>query len=216
MHGVQGTLKIDALQLRTWPEMEQRLIHGRDVQLFPGLELSFFTLGNLLLPVERGQMVHDRADRQPASYWRVIPETGRVWRQPEDGDWSRAAFPLMLVNDTENQAHQGLAQFLYRPGRVSALAMQFVQQSAPYLIKPCFVAWGCAQAQLIQSGVAISTPSAPARTRNSPTGCRHGPGAISRIRCRRGHSMVLVALSLPNGKSPPRWCGTARFTTKRP
>ena len=39
-----------------------------------------------------------------------------------DGDWSRAAFPLMLVNDTENHAHQGLATFLYQDGKISFVA----------------------------------------------------------------------------------------------
>jgi hypothetical protein len=33
----------------------------------------------------------------------------------------------MLVNDTENHAHQGLATFLYRGAEVSALQLQFVQ-----------------------------------------------------------------------------------------
>jgi hypothetical protein len=48
----------------------------------------------------------------------------------------------MLVNDTENHAHQGLATFLYRPGRVTGLELQFIQQTGPYLIKQYFVAWG--------------------------------------------------------------------------
>ena len=61
----------------------------------------------------------------------MIPQFGRVWREKADGDWSRAAFPIMLVNDTENHAHQGLATFLYRPGKVTGLQMQFIQQTGP-------------------------------------------------------------------------------------
>jgi hypothetical protein len=48
----------------------------------------------------------------------------------------------MLVNDTENHAHQGLATFLYKDGRVSNLRVQFVQQTAPYLLSPYCVLWG--------------------------------------------------------------------------
>jgi CubicO group peptidase (beta-lactamase class C family) len=54
----------------------------------------------------------------------------------------------MLVNDTENHAHQGLATFLYRPGKVTGLVIQFVQQTGPYLIKQYFVAWGFAPTEL--------------------------------------------------------------------
>jgi len=86
--------------------------------------------------------VRETAAGAVPSYWRVIPQFGRVWREQRDGDWSRAAFPLMLVNDTENHAHQGLATFLYRDGKVSSLRVQFVQQTAPYLISPHSVLWG--------------------------------------------------------------------------
>jgi len=53
----------------------------------------------------------------------------------------------MLANDTENHAHQGLATFLYRPGQVTGLTIQFIQQTGPYLIKQYFVAWGFAPAE---------------------------------------------------------------------
>jgi hypothetical protein len=78
----------------------------------------------------------------------VIPQFGRVWREPTDSGWSRAAFPLMLVNDTENHAHQGLATFLYRDGEVSGIQFQFVQQNAPYLLSPHCVFWGAARTRL--------------------------------------------------------------------
>jgi CubicO group peptidase (beta-lactamase class C family) len=50
----------------------------------------------------------------------------------------------MLANDLENHAHQGLASFLYRGCEVSELRFQFVQQTAPYLLKQHFMAWGVA------------------------------------------------------------------------
>jgi hypothetical protein len=136
-----GTLSLGPAQMQMEPPLEQPLIIGRDARAFPGIRLGFFTIGDVLVPLERGGMVRESAPGAAPSYWRVIPQFGRVWREPGDGEWSRAAFPLMLVNDTENHAHQGLATFLYRPGEVSGLMVQFVQQTAPYLTMHLLVAW---------------------------------------------------------------------------
>jgi len=140
-----GVLKVHPAVMRTVPVLSQPLIQGRDVRIFPGVQLEFFTVGDVLVPVQRGEMVRETGGGATASYWRIIPQPGKVWREPGDGDWSRAAFPVMLVNDTENHAHQGLATFLYRGSQVSGLALQFVQQTGPYLIKQYFVAWGFAR-----------------------------------------------------------------------
>ena len=137
-----GVLRIDSTTMRTLPELAKPVLDGRDARQFPGVSLGFVTVGDVLVPLERGEMVRETAAGAVPSYWRVIPQFGRVWREKTDGDWSRAAFPLMLVNDTENHAHQGLATFLYRAGKVSSLRVQFVQQTAPYLLSPHSVLWG--------------------------------------------------------------------------
>jgi hypothetical protein len=143
-----GVLKVHASPMQTLPVLKDPLIQGRDVRIFPGVQLEFFTIGDVLVPVQRGEMVRETGAGAVPSYWRVIPQYGKVWREKGDGDWSRAAFPVMLVNDTENHAHQGLATFLYRPGQVSGLMIQLVQQTGPYMIKQYFVAWGYAPAQV--------------------------------------------------------------------
>lgn len=142
-----GVITIAQAEIRTLPTLAQPVVGGRDARLFPGVALEFFTLGDVLVPVAHGEMVRETGAVAVPSYWRVIPQFGRVWREPGDGDWARAAFPLMLVNDTENHAHQGLASFLYRPGAVSAVQFQFAQQTAPYLVRPHFVGWGAAAAE---------------------------------------------------------------------
>ncbi|GAC1675666.1 MAG: hypothetical protein NVS9B2_25820 [Steroidobacteraceae bacterium] len=142
-----GSIKVHAVPMQTLPVLTQPLIQGRDARIFPGVQLEFFTVGDVLVPVQRGEMVRETAAGTAPSYWRVIPQFGRVWREKADGDWSRAAFPVMLVNDTENHAHQGLAMFLYRAGQTSGLRFQFVQQTGPYLIKQYFVSWGYAAAE---------------------------------------------------------------------
>jgi len=145
--GFTGILKTHPARMQTLPVLRQPLIQGRDVRIFPGVQLEFFTVGDVLVPVQRGEMVRETDGGPTPSYWRIIPQFGKVWREPRDGDWSRAAFPVMLVNDTENHAHQGLAAFLYRPGQVTGLVIQFIQQTGPYLIKQYFVAWGFAPAE---------------------------------------------------------------------
>src|SRR3984957_17855410 len=143
-----GVVKIKPVPMQTLPVLTQPVIQGRDARIFPGVELEFFTVGDVLVPVQRGEMVRETGAGSTQSYWRIIPQPGKVWHESQDGDWSRAAFPVMLVNDTENHAHQGLAMFLYRPGEVSGLQMQFIQQTGPYMIKQYFVAWGFAPADL--------------------------------------------------------------------
>ncbi|MBW4053110.1 MAG: hypothetical protein HIU85_16940 [Proteobacteria bacterium] len=149
-----GVLRIAPVRMRTRPELEHPRLDGRDARLFPGLALAFVTMGDILVPVERGRMVAQRRPGKTPSYWRVIPQFGRVWRTAADGGWSRAAFPLMLVNDLENHAHQGLAMFRYRGGRVSPLELQFVQQTSPYRLGQHFIAWAAAPTRWSEGGIA--------------------------------------------------------------
>jgi hypothetical protein len=137
-----GVLQTASASMQTLPVLDKPMVDGRDARLFPSVALGFFTMGVTLVPIQRGEMVRESTPGKASSYWRVIPQFGRVWRERADAGWSRAAFPLMLVNDTENHAHQGLATFLYKDGRVSGLRVQFVQQTAPYLLSPQCVLWG--------------------------------------------------------------------------
>jgi len=152
-----GTLRIAQSSMRAQPELKGPMIGGRDARLFPALTLQVFSDGTMLVPVQRGEMVVEtpaQTARGARSYWTVIPQIGRVWREPGDGEWSRAALPLMLVNDTENHAHQGVATFLYRSGEITALRLQFTQQTAPYLLHQHFVLWGRAPTTFTAGGLA--------------------------------------------------------------
>jgi CubicO group peptidase (beta-lactamase class C family) len=138
--------------MQTTPELQHPVIGGRDARLFPGIALSFFTVDDILVPTRRGEMIAESTPGPTPSYWDVIPQFGRVWREEGADGWSRAGFPLMLVNDTENHAHQGLATFLYRGGAVRDFCFQFVEQTAPYLLRQHFVAWGRAEVELALLG----------------------------------------------------------------
>lgn len=141
-----GLLHITSGRIETRPKLITPRIDGRDARLFPRVTLGFVSSGDVLVALQRGQIVGELRPGEAPSYWSVIPQVGRIWRDPgEDGPWSRAAFPLMLVSDTENHAHQGLATFRYRGREVSDLEFQFVQQTAPYLLHQHFIGWGRAR-----------------------------------------------------------------------
>jgi CubicO group peptidase (beta-lactamase class C family) len=143
-----GSLRISQTPMQFAPALVVSNIGGRNAQLFPQSSLDFFTVDDLLIPVQRGQMVAEDPTAPAPSYWSLIPQFGRVWRDTaDDSGWSRAACPLMLVNDLENHAHQGLASFRYKDAAVSGFRFQFVQQTAPYLLKQHFVAWGSADVE---------------------------------------------------------------------
>ena len=155
-----GTLRTAQVRMHTSPELVRPVLDGRDARIFPGITLALFTLGDLLVPVARGRIVRESPGHATPSYWCVIPELGRVWQERADGGWSRAALPLTLVNDTDNEAHQGLAMFLYRQDAVSSMRFQFVQQTAPYLLKQPFLAWGSAPVELVSLSADTGTHGA--------------------------------------------------------
>lgn len=136
-------LRIAQAPIEMRPSLTHPRIENRDACLFPRVTLGFVTSGDVLVPLQRGQIVSEHRPGETPSHWSIIPQFGRVWRDPgEDGPWSRAAFPLMLVGDTDCHAHQGIAAFKYHGSKVGELEFQFVQQTAPYLLHQHFIGWG--------------------------------------------------------------------------
>ena len=129
---------------------------GSDKRLFPEITLEFFTFkdNTMLASVQSGTMVaEDESRSNKRSYWHAIPQYGKVWKEPGDSDWSRASFPIMLVNHVENMAHQGVATFLYKDNNVSNLRIQFIQQSTPWNTPEHFLAWGIAKMKVLDSNL---------------------------------------------------------------
>jgi hypothetical protein len=137
-----GTLRLTETEMTTQPAVfSPASVLGRDPKLFPGVAISFFTDEGDLVPFTQ-DVIRYGSSNQGRSYWDIIVQPGRVWSQPDDSGWSRAAFPFALVNSIEGETHNGLATFLYKDARVSNLRFQIVQQTAPYYIKDDFVAAG--------------------------------------------------------------------------
>ncbi len=94
---------------------------------FPGFSTGFFTHEGHLVPVERGILRGDGG-----SFWSIVLAPGRIWSEPGDGGWSRAAFPFLLVSEISNEAHNGLASFVFDGAGVSALRFQITQETASW------------------------------------------------------------------------------------
>lgn len=93
----------------------------------PQFAFEFLQVGEALVPVVRGAIAGDHP------YWEFILGTGRVWEEPGDGGYSRAALPFSLQEVNANCTHNGVLSFLYRTdGRVSRVAYQVSSETCVY------------------------------------------------------------------------------------
>jgi putative hemolysin len=105
-----------------------------DAQLFPGLDIDFFTSPDGdLVPVQRDIIRRPIAERTD-SFWEIIANPGRVWAaNASDGkyaSWDKAAFPFSLVQSQEGEAWIGLATFYYKDGKISDTKIQLTSDTA--------------------------------------------------------------------------------------
>jgi hypothetical protein len=89
---------------------------------------QFVQSGNTLIPVRRGTIPGRHA------WWEVILEPGRVWDEPGDHGYTRAAIPFSLQEKNANCMHNGVLMFLFRSdGKTSRTAMQVSSETCHYL-----------------------------------------------------------------------------------
>ena len=103
-----------------------------DAGLFPGLTLNLVaTDAGDLIPADRGIIRRPIAART-ASFWEIIAGPGKTWSLTEGNraGWSKAAFPISLVQSQEGEAWLGLASFEYKDDQVTPLQVQFSSDSA--------------------------------------------------------------------------------------
>ena len=157
----RGTLRLAESEMNTTPvKLASRQVLGLDPKLFPAVRLTFFTMGQDLVPLTQ-EVIRAGSSGAGKSFWDIIVQPGRVWSEPGDAGWSRAAFPFALVNSREGETHNGIAAFLYKHGHVSRLRFQIVQQTAPFYVTDYFSASGSVAAKFEQS----HTDFTAARTR---------------------------------------------------
>jgi hypothetical protein len=95
---------------------------------FPKVTVEFLSHESYLVPAVRDIVRGEGLD----SYWNVIFSPGKIWTETGDEGYSRAAFPFVLVGDDYNEAHNGLATFLFNDREVSSLYLQITQETAAW------------------------------------------------------------------------------------
>lgn len=97
--------------------------------------VRLLTIGNALVPEQR-----DTIDLpESTGSLGLILSPGRVWSEPMDGGRSRASFPFVLTAQTSNEAHNGIATFLFDDSGISNVWFQITQETVPW---NRFDAWG--------------------------------------------------------------------------
>lgn len=126
----QGTLQVSgAPRTRTIRLMRGFLTPAQvaSARTFPDFNFAFVQDGNVLLPVHRGYIV----TRNP--HWDVVLEPGRIWDEPGDHGFTRAAIPFALIQKHMNCTHYGVLTFLFKQnGSISHVAMQISSETCKY------------------------------------------------------------------------------------
>ncbi|MBU3919365.1 MAG: hypothetical protein KJ961_02055, partial [Alphaproteobacteria bacterium] len=107
----------------------------------PPLDVTLVQSGDRLLPAERGLLLTD------SPHWDYILSPGRIWREPGEEGWSRAALPFALVEKNANCTHNGLLTFALKPdGTTTPSVWQIGSETCAYFQ---FDAWGVAETNLV-------------------------------------------------------------------
>lgn len=100
---------------------------GEDI--FPGFTVDFIAHDGELIPIQKEPIfTRDYSN----SFWDVIVGAGDVWQEENDGEWSRASFPLSLIDRYMGQVRNCVAAFVYQPGTISNVYVQCSQETADF------------------------------------------------------------------------------------
>ncbi|MCP4768046.1 MAG: serine hydrolase [Gammaproteobacteria bacterium] len=123
VHQLEGNLLVPAFSIR---RRAPWITDGSFVYTdFPELDIHLVTSGDILLPLERDQLIYSSTGEDF-----VILSPGKVWRESGDGDWSRGSFPLTFVGIDEKAPYYGVATFLFNDRSMSEIRFQFSQETA--------------------------------------------------------------------------------------
>lgn len=141
-HRFEGTLRLSGKTSTRTVLALDGFIDARDVEsarsLPQDLEIGFVQQGDSLIPAQRGPI----PSRHP--WWEFVFEAGKVWDEPADAGWSRAAVPFALVQRNANCTHNGVLMFLFNDRSISRAAVQIGSETCHYLQ---FDLWGLLDAR---------------------------------------------------------------------
>ncbi len=120
--------------------------HGGAARHLPPFDFAFVQVGDALVPAQRGAIPSTHPE------WEYVLEPGRVWNEPGDGGFSRAAIPFALEERNANCMHNGVITLLFKSdGTVSNAAYQIASETCFYFK---FDAWGRMAARYTSAAVA--------------------------------------------------------------
>lgn len=91
-------------------------------------DYAFVQDGDSLIPVRRGPIPGSHA------WWEFMLEPGKVWDEPGDAGYSRAAIPFALTQKNQNCASNGVLMILFDDkGALAHAAFQVSSETCPYL-----------------------------------------------------------------------------------
>ncbi|MEZ5462018.1 serine hydrolase [Dokdonella sp.] len=109
-------------------------------------DYAFVQHGDVLIPQQRGPI------RSSHAWWEVILEPGRVWDEPGDHGYTRAAIPFALTQKNANCTHNGVLMILFGDTHVlKRAAMQIGSETCLYLQRDM---WGWLEARYTPQPVA--------------------------------------------------------------
>jgi hypothetical protein len=98
-----------------------------DARHLPKFDFAFVQDGDAIIPVRRGAVPDANLEHE------FILEPGRVWDEPGDGGYTRAAIPFALEERNANCMHNGVLTFLFKSdGAVSDVAFQVGSETCFY------------------------------------------------------------------------------------
>jgi len=101
----------------------------KEEDMFPEITIDFISHESELIPLNKNLIFNkDQED----GYWNVIVGTGAVWQEEEDGEWSRASFPLTLTESYMGQVRNCIATFVYNRKEISNICLQSSQETTNF------------------------------------------------------------------------------------
>lgn len=93
----------------------------------PDFDFELVQAGSHLIPLRRDSVANAHPD------WEFVLTPGRVWDEPGDRGYSRAALPFALQQKNANCIHNGVLTFLFKSdGSVSKAAYQIASETCAY------------------------------------------------------------------------------------
>lgn len=123
VHSFSGSVSFADTKL-TFP-LERDPYEGE--RIFPEFTIGFIANDGELIPTRKSRI---HTSKQSESLWDVVVGTGAVWQEEEDGNWSRASFPLTLTERYIGQARNCVATFVFKTQVISNVYVQCRQETA--------------------------------------------------------------------------------------